>query len=222
MLVWHIFREKHTGPTTNDFRGVNYPQLKLKPWRRVARKGEHPWKSRRILNLLRKPAVTLSYISGSAWKSAKIQLLALDKSHESLSNMALMWGSYREPEGANSNIPLQSCLWRQSHSLTDNQVHSKGKRRMGKVGWRRHLSSGGWPWLPSTWESLPSSLKYTHTASIGSCGSTNCLQGWAWGIWPQQAGSCITLLLIQLFWEWGDGRRMETWLNGSRKLGMKQ
>lgn len=82
-----------------------------------------------------------------------------------------MRGSYHEPERAYSNIPFQSCLWRQNHSLTDKQLHSKGREGMGKAGWRGYLSSGGWPWLPSRWASLLPSLKHTHAASMAPCGS---------------------------------------------------
>lgn len=51
--------------------------------------------------------------------------------------------------------------------------------------------------------------------------ASGCLSGRACRFQPWQVGSCIILLLIWLFWE-GNGRRMETWLNGSLKLGMKQ
>lgn len=49
--------------------------------------------------------------------------------------------------------------------------------------------------------------------------ASGCLNRRACRIWPQQVRSCITLLLIWLFWE-GGGRRMETWLNGSLKLSI--
>lgn len=125
-------------------------------------------------------------------------------SHKSVSNMAVMKGSYREPERAYSNISLQPCLRRQNHSLTDKQIHSKGTNAEGGVEWTPLVVQLA---LAPFQMSISPPLPKTHS---------HCLCGPLWK--PEAALPCC---LSGCFGRRG-GRSMETWLNGSLKLGTKQ